>query len=45
MFRQQLLDTSRGRIVAALQHGPLTIDDIASRTSRPRCCFQVEATR
>ena len=30
MFRQQLLDTSRGRIVSLLQRGPLTVDDIAS---------------
>lgn len=31
MFRQQLLDTSRGRIVTLLQHGGLTVDDIASK--------------
>jgi DeoR family transcriptional regulator, suf operon transcriptional repressor len=31
MFRQQLLDTSRGRIVSLLQRGPLTVDDIASK--------------
>ena len=30
MFRQQLLDTSRGRIVGLLQRGPSTVDDIAS---------------
>ena len=30
MFRQQLLDTARGRIVSLLQRGPLTVDDIAS---------------
>ena len=30
MFRQQLLDTSRGRIVSLLQRGPLTADDLAS---------------
>jgi predicted ArsR family transcriptional regulator len=30
MFRQQLLDTGRGRIVSLLQRGPLTVDDIAS---------------
>ncbi len=30
MLRQQLLDTSRGRIVGLLQRGPLTVDDIAS---------------
>ena len=29
MLRQQLLDTSRGRIVTLLQHGGLTADDIA----------------
>ena len=31
MLRQQLLDTGRGRIVSLLQHGPLTVDDIASK--------------
>ena len=31
MLRQQLLDTGRGRIVSLLQHGPLTVDDLASR--------------
>jgi predicted Rossmann fold nucleotide-binding protein DprA/Smf involved in DNA uptake len=31
MFRQQLLDTGRGRIVSLLQRGPLTVDDIASK--------------
>jgi predicted ArsR family transcriptional regulator len=31
MLRQQLLDTSRGRIVTLLQHGGLTVDDIASQ--------------
>jgi len=31
MLRQQLLDTSRGRIVAALQRGSLTVDDLAER--------------
>jgi predicted ArsR family transcriptional regulator len=31
MLRQQLLDTSRGRIVSLLQRGPLTVDDIASK--------------
>jgi predicted ArsR family transcriptional regulator len=31
MLRQQLLDTSRGRIVGLLQRGPLTVDDIAAR--------------
>jgi predicted ArsR family transcriptional regulator len=30
MLRQQLLDTSRGRIVTLLQRGSLTVDDIAS---------------
>jgi predicted ArsR family transcriptional regulator len=29
MLRQQLLDTSRGRLVALLQHGGLTVDDLA----------------
>ena len=31
MFRQQLLDTGRGRIVSLLQRGALTVDDIASK--------------
>ena len=31
MFRKQLLDSSRGRIVSLLQHGELTIDQIASQ--------------
>ena len=31
MLRQQLLDTSRGRIVTLLQHGGLTVDDIAAK--------------
>ena len=30
MLRQQLLDTSRGRIVTLLQRGALTVDDIAA---------------
>ena len=30
MFRKQLLDTSRGRIVTLLQRGGLTVEDIAS---------------
>src|SRR5918995_3282396 len=31
MLRQQLLDTSRGRIVTSLQRGGLTVDDLASK--------------
>ena len=31
MLRQHLLDTGRGRIVSLLRHGPLTVDDIASK--------------
>ncbi len=31
MLRSQLLDTSRGRIVTALQRSPLTADDLAER--------------
>lgn len=31
MLRQQLLDTSRGRLVALLQHGGLTVDDLAAK--------------
>src|SRR5918995_6881601 len=33
MLRQQLLDSSRGRIVTLLRHGGLTVDDIASQLS------------
>jgi DeoR family transcriptional regulator, suf operon transcriptional repressor len=31
MLRKQLLDSARGRIVTLLQHGGLTVDEIASR--------------
>jgi predicted ArsR family transcriptional regulator len=31
MLRQQLLDSSRGRIVTLLRHGGLTVDDLASK--------------
>jgi predicted ArsR family transcriptional regulator len=31
MLRKHLLDSARGRIVTLLQHGGLTVDDIASR--------------
>jgi len=31
MLRQQLLDTSRGRIVSLLQRGPMTADELAAR--------------
>lgn len=31
MLRQQLLDTSRGRLVRLLQRGPLTVDELASQ--------------
>jgi DeoR family transcriptional regulator, suf operon transcriptional repressor len=30
MLKRQLLDTTRGRMVALLQRGPLTVDDIAA---------------
>src|SRR5438874_3330903 len=30
MLKRQLLDTTRGRIVALLQKGPLAVDDIAA---------------
>ena len=33
MLRQQLLDTSRGRIITLLQQGSLTVDDLASKLS------------
>ena len=31
MFRQQLLDTGRGRIVSLLQRRPMTVDEMASK--------------
>jgi predicted ArsR family transcriptional regulator len=42
MLRQQLLDTSRGRIVALLQAGGLTADDIATRLRLTRSAVRVQ---
>lgn len=42
MLRQRLLDTSRGRIVSALQHGPLTVEDIATKLSLTRSAVRVQ---
>jgi len=44
MLRQQLLDTSRGRIVALLQGGGLTADDIATRLGLTRSAVRVQIT-
>jgi predicted ArsR family transcriptional regulator len=42
MLRQQLLDTSRGRIVTLLQAGGLTADDIATRLRLTRSAIRVQ---
>jgi predicted ArsR family transcriptional regulator len=42
MFRQQFLDTSRGRIVAMLQAGGLTADDIATRLGLTRSAVRIQ---
>jgi predicted ArsR family transcriptional regulator len=42
MLRQQLLDTSRGRIVMLLQGGGLTADDIATRLRLTRSAVRVQ---
>jgi predicted ArsR family transcriptional regulator len=44
MLRQQLLDTSRGRIVTLLQQSPLTADDIATRLGLTRSAIRVQIT-
>lgn len=44
MLREQLLDTSRGRIVALLQHGELTIDDIATKLGLTANAVRVQIT-
>jgi predicted ArsR family transcriptional regulator len=44
MLRQQLLDTSRGRIVTLLQGGVLTADDIAGRLRLTRSAIRVQIT-
>jgi DeoR family suf operon transcriptional repressor len=43
-LRQQLLDTTRGRIVTLLQRGGLTADDIASKLSLTRSAIRVQMT-
>lgn len=42
MLRQQLLDTSRGRIVSLLRSGRLTADDIATRLTLTRSAVRVQ---
>jgi predicted ArsR family transcriptional regulator len=42
MLRKQLLDTTRGRIVSALQAGGLTSDDIASKLGLTRSAVRVQ---
>jgi len=44
MLRQQLLDTSRGRIVTLLQGGGLTADDIATRLRLTRSAIRLQIT-
>jgi predicted ArsR family transcriptional regulator len=44
MLRQQLLDTSRGRIVTMLQGGGLTADDIATKLGLTRSAIRVQIT-
>ena len=42
MLRQQLLDTSRGRIVTVLRRGGLTADDIANELELTRSAVRVQ---
>jgi predicted ArsR family transcriptional regulator len=44
MFRKQLLDSTRGRIVALLRGGGLTADDIASRLGLTQSAVRVQTT-
>jgi predicted ArsR family transcriptional regulator len=44
MLRQQLLDTSRGRIVSLLQRGTLTVDDIAEKMGLSANAVRVQIT-
>jgi predicted ArsR family transcriptional regulator len=44
MFRQQLLDSSRGRIVTILRGGGLTADDIAARLGLTRSAIRAQIT-
>src|SRR5687767_10547155 len=42
MFRKQLLDSSRGRIVALLRSGALTADDLASKLGLTRSAVRAQ---
>src|SRR5688572_9292911 len=44
MLKQQLLDSSRGRIVTLLQGGGLTADDIASKLGLTRSAIRAQIT-
>ena len=44
MLRQQLLDTSRGRIVTLLQAGNLTADDVATKLGLTRSAVRAQIT-
>ena len=44
MLRQQLLDTSRGRIVTLLRTGGMTADDVATRLGLTRSAIRVQIT-
>ncbi len=44
MLRQQLLDTSRGRIVTLLQRGGLTVDDIATELGLTASAVRAQLT-
>src|SRR5215207_7426670 len=44
MLRQQLLDTSRGRIVTLLQRGASTVDEIASALGLTRTAVRAQIT-
>jgi DeoR family transcriptional regulator, suf operon transcriptional repressor len=44
MLRQQLLDTSRGRIVTLLQRGAFTVDDMASRLGLTASAVRAQIT-
>jgi predicted ArsR family transcriptional regulator len=44
MLRQQLLDTSRGKIVTLLQRGASTVDDVASELGLTRNAVRAQIT-
>ena len=44
MLKEQLLDTSRGRIVTLLQRGGLTVDDIASELGLTASAVRAQLT-